>query len=61
MKATKSKKKTAFKRINIPFHKELYEKLTKIAEHENRSVTSQIIEILERETGLKSKKKDEIK
>lgn len=53
MSNTKQKKKTVYKRLNIPFHKELYEALRVSAERENRSLTSQIIEILETHSGTK--------
>lgn len=54
MSNTKPKKKTVHKRLNIPLHKELYEELNRKADRENRSLTSQIIEILEIHTGLKN-------
>lgn len=44
----KSKKKSqAYKKLNVPFTKDLYEKLHRIADSEHRSLTGQIVWILE--------------
>jgi hypothetical protein len=53
---TKPKKKTAYKKLNIPFSKELYTSLKEMAERENRSMTSQIVYILERNSIQEEKK-----
>ena len=53
---TKPKKKTAYKKLNIPFSKELYTSLKEKADKENRSLTSQIVDILEKNVLQEEKK-----
>lgn len=52
----KSKKKIqTYKKLNVPFTKDLHEKLQKIADSEHRSLTGQIVWILENFTEGKKK------
>lgn len=50
---SKKPKREVYKKLNIPFTKELYEKLERRAEKDLRSLTQEIIFLLEE--GLKEK------